>query len=174
MIFGLATEIWPICHFKESSSRRRNFKMTIWPYLSPQAKYQKDKGTLLPSTFKVEEKKVPLFLFFLAKGLRYGHLFISKKAHREEQPSKWQYGHISVPRQNLKKIKLLCFLELLKLKKRKYLYFFDFMPRDWDMDHFKRQPGFLCIFHWVGKNIAVLSILWKITVWKLFSGYINI
>ena len=42
--------------------------MTIWSYLSPKAKNQK--------TYKMQESKVPLFLYVLAERLRYGHIII--------------------------------------------------------------------------------------------------
>ena len=45
-------------------------------YLGPWAKNQKNKGTLLAQTLKVEEKKVTLFFYFLAKGPRYCHFLI--------------------------------------------------------------------------------------------------
>ena len=41
-------------------------KMTKWPYLSPEVPNPNDKRTFYSSTFKVEEKKVPLFFFYLA------------------------------------------------------------------------------------------------------------
>ena len=51
-------------------------KMRKWPYLSPEATNQKNKVTFFSSTFKSEEKKVPLVLGFLASGQRYGHFLI--------------------------------------------------------------------------------------------------
>ena len=48
-----------------------------WPYLSPGALIQKNKGTLLSQTLKVEEKKVPLFFKILAPGPRYGRFLVS-------------------------------------------------------------------------------------------------
>ena len=51
-------------------------KMTTWLYLSQQAPNPKIKGTLFPSTLKVEEKKVYLFFEFVASGLRYSHILI--------------------------------------------------------------------------------------------------
>ena len=47
-------------------------------YLSPLAKNQKNKGTLLSQTLKVEEKKVPLFFLFFGQGaeiLPFSHYF---------------------------------------------------------------------------------------------------
>ena len=37
---------------------------------------EKSKGTFFPRTFKVEEKKVSLFFWFLVPGLIYGHFLI--------------------------------------------------------------------------------------------------
>ena len=56
-------------------------------YLGPWAKNQKNKGTLLSQTLKVEEKKVPLFFFiFWPRGrdiaifsLFLGYIGIKKK-----------------------------------------------------------------------------------------------
>ena len=45
-------------------------------YLSPEATNAKNKGTFFSSTFKVEEKKVPLFFELVASGLRYGRFLI--------------------------------------------------------------------------------------------------
>ena len=50
--------------------------MTKWLYLSPEALNRKNKGTLFSSTFKVEDKKVPLFFRLGAYELRYGHFLI--------------------------------------------------------------------------------------------------
>ena len=60
--------------------------MTIWSYLSPKAKNQK--------TYKMQESKVPLFLYVLAERLRYGHIIILDG---------WQSVHISVSRPIIKK-----------------------------------------------------------------------
>ena len=49
-------------------------------YISPWAKIEKTKGTLLSPTFKVWESKVPLVLSILAQGLRYSHFLISRIA----------------------------------------------------------------------------------------------
>ena len=54
-------------------------KMRKWPYLSPGASNPKNKGTFFSSTFKVEEKKVPLFFGFGTSGLRYGSFLIFLK-----------------------------------------------------------------------------------------------
>ena len=40
------------------------------------ASNRKSEGTLFSSTFKNEEKKVPLFFGFLASRRRYGHFVI--------------------------------------------------------------------------------------------------
>ena len=133
MIFGLGAEIWPNCHFEFSSSRWAFLEMINWPYLSPWAKKQKNKDALLPWTLKVEESKVPLLYLFLAKGLKYDHFVISKKAHREEETSKWQFCHISAPRPNIKKIKALCFLQLVKLNNGKYLLIFGLGSEIWPL-----------------------------------------
>ena len=47
--------------------------MRKWPYLDPEAPNLKNKGTFFSVTFKVEEKKVPLFFRLVTSGLRYGH-----------------------------------------------------------------------------------------------------
>ena len=52
-------------------------KMRKTAYLSPRAINQKNKGTLLSSTFKVGEGKVPLFFWFKALEQSYGHILIS-------------------------------------------------------------------------------------------------
>ena len=47
-------------------------------YLGPWAKNQKNKGTLLSQTLKVEEKKVTLFFLFFGQGaeiLPFSHFF---------------------------------------------------------------------------------------------------
>ena len=51
-------------------------------YLSSRAINQKNKGTLLSSTFKVGEGKVPLFFWFMALELSYGHILISMPPYR--------------------------------------------------------------------------------------------
>ena len=53
------------------------YKMTKWPYLSPQAQNPKSKGTLLSSTSKVEESNVPWFYFIFklrADILPFSHI----------------------------------------------------------------------------------------------------
>ena len=51
-------------------------KMRKWPYLCPEAKNPKNKGTSFSSVLKVEEKKVALFVVFGISGQRYGHFLI--------------------------------------------------------------------------------------------------
>ena len=46
-------------------------KMNKWLYLSPWAKIEKTKGTLLSLTLKVGGNKVPLVFTIFAQGLRY-------------------------------------------------------------------------------------------------------
>ena len=62
-----------------------------------------------------------------------GHSVILEEACREEQPSKWQYGHISARLPHIKIIKALCFLQR-ELQRAKYLYLFDLWSRDWDIN----------------------------------------
>ena len=47
-----------------------------WSYLSQEATNAKNKSTFFSSTFKVEEKKVPLFFGLEAPGLRYDNFVI--------------------------------------------------------------------------------------------------
>ena len=79
----------------------------------------------------------------------YGLFVILFEAKQEEQPSKWQYGHNSAPRPNIKNIKALYFLQLLKLKKAKHPYFFEFWPRDWDMVTFISCPLYFSLVNWL-------------------------
>ena len=68
--------------------------MTKWLYLSPEARNTKSKGTFFSSTFKVEEKKVPLFFGFGSSGLRYSHFVIFMIALTQSQTKKmreWPY-----------------------------------------------------------------------------------
>ena len=53
-------------------------KMRKWPYLGSEAINQKNKGTLLSSTLKVEGSKVALDYWFLASRSRYGHFLTWK------------------------------------------------------------------------------------------------
>ena len=54
--------------------------MRKWPYLSPEVKNEKNKGTLFSTLLKVGENKVVLDFSFNAYGLRYGDfLVLSKK-----------------------------------------------------------------------------------------------
>ena len=108
----LGAEIWPYCHFEGCSSWLGFLEMKRWPYLSPLAKKNKNKGTFFSSTLKVEGSKVPLSFWYLACGLRYGQIVILKFLLLDELSLKWQIGHISVSRSNINIIKLLCFLEL--------------------------------------------------------------
>ena len=57
-------------------------EMTKTAYLSSKAINQKNKGTLLSSTFKVGEGKVPLFFCFMALELSFGHILISMPPSR--------------------------------------------------------------------------------------------
>ena len=58
--------------------------MTKWLYLSPEAENEKNKGTFFSSTFKVEEKKVPLFFSFSSSGLRYSQ-FCQKSTFKNHE-----------------------------------------------------------------------------------------
>ena len=107
--------------------------MRKWWYLSHWASNQKNKGTLLSWTLKVEESKVPLFFWVEAPKLRYGHFLIFTRDCSRMMFWKEENGHISAPEPQITKIKVLCFLELQKLKKAKYLYFFDLRLLGWYM-----------------------------------------
>merc|ERR1712030_94388 len=61
-IWDLWAEIWPFCHFYESDDLEPNQEKEKRVIYLPRGLQSKKKGTLLSSTFKVEEKKVPLFL----------------------------------------------------------------------------------------------------------------
>jgi hypothetical protein len=59
--------------FTTSFHKRAIVESRKWPYLSPWASNQKNKGTFFSLTFKVREKKVSLVFWFEAQGLRYSH-----------------------------------------------------------------------------------------------------
>ena len=65
-----------------------------WPYLSHMASKKKSEGTFFSSTFKVEEKKVPLFFRFVVSGMRYRHFLIfwvCVQIADINTMTKWQY-----------------------------------------------------------------------------------
>ena len=62
--------------FTTSFRQRPAVQSKKWPYLSPWASNKKNKGTFFSPTLKVKEKKVPLFFWFEAQGLIYGHFLL--------------------------------------------------------------------------------------------------
>ena len=62
-----------------------------------------------------------------------------KGSHQREIHAKWYIGHISAPGPQIKKLRSLSFLQLLKFEKSKCTYFFDLWPRSLDFGNF---------FHW--------------------------
>ena len=101
----------------------------------------KTKDTFLSSTLKVWESKVSLFFWYMAQGLRYWHF----------SPWRWHVllllrfkrrnGHISAPGPQIKKLRTLSFLQLLKFEKAKYPYFFNLWPRGRDIGLFSLDDG---------------------------------
>ena len=80
-------------------------KIRKWPYLSPWASNQKTKGTFFSPTLKVKEKKVPLFFWFEAQGLRYGHFLSFTTSFHQwgiVQSRKWPYLSPWAPNQKTK------------------------------------------------------------------------
>merc|ERR1711984_20703 len=84
----------------------------------------KNKGTLLSSTFKVEEKKVPLFFGFGTSGLRYGHFVIFMKAMIWSQIKKKRKGPYLSPEVPNSKNKGTFFSSTLKVEESKVPLFF--------------------------------------------------
>jgi hypothetical protein len=64
---------------------------------------------------------VSLVFLFEAQGLRYGHFLLSNIARWQNNVGKSEHGYISAPESQIKKVKALSLLQLLKLEKRKYL-----------------------------------------------------
>ena len=63
-------------------------------YLGNLSPKWKNNSTLFPSTFKVEENKVPLFFHFESKRPRYGHFVIFSSFILKQmmiKTSKWRY-----------------------------------------------------------------------------------
>merc|ERR1712030_260927 len=95
-----------------------------------------NKGTLLSSTFKVEEKKVPLFFGFGTSGLRYGHFVIFMKAMIWSQIKKKRKGpYISPGASNLKN-KGTLLSSTFKVEYKKVPLFFGFGTSGLRYGHF--------------------------------------
>ena len=94
----------------------------------------KNNGTLLSSTLKVEESNVPLFFefktvlneiwLFLKFMKCYVGNFMKFHVGMKVQKHKMVISHLKQSKNE--KIRVLCFLQLLKFKKVKYPYFFIF------------------------------------------------
>ena len=97
------------------------------------ASNQKNKGTLFPWNFKVEKAKVPLAFSLEASWLRYAYTDYLMADLSDANSKNKQDGHISVRKPQIKKVMALCFLEILKLKRQKRLYYFYLRLPDWDM-----------------------------------------
>ena len=108
-------------------------KITTWLYFSPEATNPKNKHTFFSSTFKLEGKKVPLIFGFGACWLRYSHVVILIIVSTWSQTKTMKNGYISAQRPQFQKIKVLSFLQVLKLKERKCIYFLDLWPLGWDI-----------------------------------------
>ena len=105
--------------------------MTIWrrrmyhrdlnkgQYLGPWAIKWKNKDTLFSRTIKVEEKKVSLVFWFVAQEPKYGHCVFWTSGGGGRAIVTGKTANISDPEPYIKKIRILCFLKLLKLKKGK-------------------------------------------------------
>ena len=132
MIYGLLAVLYamPSCRWIA------RLEMTKTPYLSSRAINQKDKGSLLSQLLKLETAKClyffDLWLWSWDMAL-FWYLFLLVD---ESLDWRWQKRHISVPEPSIKKLKALCFLQLLKLDKAKCLYFSHIWPRYRDIGVF--------------------------------------
>ena len=72
----------------------------------------KIKVTFFSSTFKVWESKVFLLFLFVAQELRYGHFFFLNSGARFDLSSEEEIAHILASRPQIKKVRILCFLQL--------------------------------------------------------------
>ena len=91
--------------FRIALTKRQTKKMRKWPYLRPEAPNPKNKDTLFSPTFKVVEKKVPLFFGFGTSGLRYSHFVIFMIALTRSQIKKmrkWPYLSPEAPNKKIR------------------------------------------------------------------------
>merc|ERR1711888_143428 len=109
------------------------------PYICAGASNPKNKGSLLSSTFKVEEKKVPLFFGFGTSGLRYGHFVIFMKAMIWSQIKKKRKGPYICPGASNLKNKGTLLSSTFKVEEKKVPLFFgiwDLWAEIWPFCHF--------------------------------------
>ena len=93
-----------------------SFKLLIWKF------YQKSDSDHISSKWpkmkKIGIDKLPLLFWFSAYQLGYCHILVSKSKYLRENIRKCPYLN------QAENLKALCFLQLLKLKKAKYLFYF--------------------------------------------------
>ena len=71
--------------------------MNKWLYLSPCAKIEKTKGTMLSLTLKVDGNKVHLVFTIFALGLRYSLFLIFCQLRQRGAITKFRKGPLSQP-----------------------------------------------------------------------------
>ena len=96
------------------TNHKKNTKGPYFPYMTSD---EKNEYTLFSSTFKVEENKVPLFLWSDANLVSYGYFVVLHRCQTSDHKSqRTQKVHISLIWCLIKKIKTLFILQLQKLK----------------------------------------------------------
>ena len=142
-IYGPGAEILAFSHLTMTISRTLLPKLQKikWPYLGSWATNKKTKDTFFSSTFKDWESKVSLVFQFMAQGPRYlpffpwrWHVLLLLRFKRNN-------AHISAPGPQIKKLRTLSFLQLLKFEKAKFPYFFNLWPRGRDIGLFSLDDG---------------------------------
>ena len=102
-------------------AKEKKLKLPYHVYLSSK---WKNKTTLFSPTFKVKQNKVVLFFQFELKWMRYGHIMFWNLCFCTFKAWKRENGHILLILAQNEKITPLYFLQLLKLEKIKWCYFF--------------------------------------------------
>ena len=135
-----------------------------WPYLSSWVTNKKNKDTFFCSTFKVWESKVSLFFQFMVQGPRYWAFFPWRCYELLLLRFKRRNGHISAPGPQIKKLRTLSFLQLVKFEKVKYPHFLNLWLRGRHIGLFSRDDGTYSS-SWGSKD--KMSIFWLLShKWK--------
>ena len=109
------SELGPFLEFWRFLASKEMFKTKNWPYLPHFDSKCKNKGTLSPQACKSEGNKVPSFLHFELRWKRYGQFLVWTNFWLAKNLQKSKNGPNLLSLTQNKKIKILCFLQLLEL-----------------------------------------------------------
>ena len=131
--FDFRPRSWDIAIFWSASNHVNYKERLIWVNShnsAPRPKIKKVKAFCFLQLLKFKKAKCLYFFPFWPRSWDIAIFWFSCNHVNYKEQLIWEKGHNSAPRPKIKKVKALCFLQLLKLEKAKCLYFFWFMAQE--------------------------------------------